>query len=522
MTTATERMERREKKWCKQRWEEGPAVLMVVPLALVSICKNLFRLDRWKALLFLAAVLVYLPVINGGFISDDVQCIQGNPALLQPLTQWQSPKMFCNSLALLMFGSQAFWAFHLYNILLHGVNTVLVFCFLRIFYPTWPAWIGSLVFAVHPIHTEAICWISGGGYATMLFFALTIYLLYHYSTLGRFRAKMYWLAVGMYAYAVSGHYSWLCMMPFWMALVDISQRTIGRWRQILPFVLIAAVTAIVLLPQINMRIQSVEETNSHPAQTDENIDVLGIISPELPGIVYAVKNYGMRFIFSTYNAVSLVIWPWPLTFYHDPLILTHDQFCFWILCAVLMFIALPLILIAPSLLLALSFYVFLVPMVSPMVVAWPVAERYLYIPSVALSVLIAQFWGKGNNMKSVVLVLIIVFSALTAIRDREWAEPLMFWIKTAEKSAESAKAHGALALAYLQDKNTEYAIKEFETAVKLDGQNWQYRYNLGAIYMMTKRYPEALRQLTQAKKLRPDEPKIQEMINKVMHKAKTQ
>lgn len=53
------------------------------------------------------------------------------------------------------------WGFHLTNGLLHGVASVLVFAVLLLLVPTAPAAAGALVFAVHPVHVEAVAGIVG-------------------------------------------------------------------------------------------------------------------------------------------------------------------------------------------------------------------------------------------------------------------------------------------------------------------------------------------------------------------------
>lgn len=55
------------------------------------------------------------------------------------------------------------WGYHVTNVLTHFVSTIFVFLiFLRLFdrKPLGP-FIGALLFAVHPIHTESVTWISG-------------------------------------------------------------------------------------------------------------------------------------------------------------------------------------------------------------------------------------------------------------------------------------------------------------------------------------------------------------------------
>ena len=53
------------------------------------------------------------------------------------------------------------WGYHLSNLLLHVLNSLLVYSLMGFYTSPLTACVGSLLFAVHPIHTEAVTYISG-------------------------------------------------------------------------------------------------------------------------------------------------------------------------------------------------------------------------------------------------------------------------------------------------------------------------------------------------------------------------
>src|SRR5204862_4768067 len=54
------------------------------------------------------------------------------------------------------------YVFHLANLLLHLIAVVTAYLILRrLFKRDWPAAIGALLFAIHPLQVEAVAWISG-------------------------------------------------------------------------------------------------------------------------------------------------------------------------------------------------------------------------------------------------------------------------------------------------------------------------------------------------------------------------
>lgn len=59
------------------------------------------------------------------------------------------------------------WLFHAANIAVHALTVLAVFGFLRRLLaktgrdPTWPAFVGAALFAIHPIQVEAVAWVTG-------------------------------------------------------------------------------------------------------------------------------------------------------------------------------------------------------------------------------------------------------------------------------------------------------------------------------------------------------------------------
>jgi hypothetical protein len=118
-----------------------------------------------------AAVLAILPFVNAlgaGFTFDDIPSIRENPAVTQgidPVGALASPLFEVNyrPFTVLTFAvnealapGNAAW-FHVVNVLLHACVTVAVLALARqLFKSTQLAAIAAALFAVHPIHTEAV------------------------------------------------------------------------------------------------------------------------------------------------------------------------------------------------------------------------------------------------------------------------------------------------------------------------------------------------------------------------------
>ncbi len=93
-------------------------------------------------------------------------------ALYRPLMLWPMGMIY------LAVGGKSF-PYHLLDVLYHIGCSLLVFVLmLRLFADRRAAWIGALLFAAHPVHTEAVAYAAGLGETQSLFFGLAAIVLY--------------------------------------------------------------------------------------------------------------------------------------------------------------------------------------------------------------------------------------------------------------------------------------------------------------------------------------------------------
>ncbi len=155
--------------------------------------------DSWlpPTLVALGAVLVYLTSLANGFAYDDVSVVLENPAvhdLTNPLRIWFTPYWpgaaarpagLYRPLTIFLFAAQ--WSvgggapliFHLLNVVLHAVTSVLVFYLIRTLVEWRSALGAALLFAVHPVHVEAVANIVGQAElvsSCLVLSALVVYL----------------------------------------------------------------------------------------------------------------------------------------------------------------------------------------------------------------------------------------------------------------------------------------------------------------------------------------------------------
>ena len=118
----------------------------------------------------------YFPALSAGFVWDD-RAFTAAAAVQEPAgirRIWFSPSEIEGEghywpLTYTTFWLEhrlwGFWApgYHAVNLLLHFANAFLVWHLLRRLnaLPVWAAWLAAALFAVHPVHVEAVAWIIG-------------------------------------------------------------------------------------------------------------------------------------------------------------------------------------------------------------------------------------------------------------------------------------------------------------------------------------------------------------------------
>lgn len=133
------------------------------------------------AILAVAVLLAYFNALGGEFQFDDYNVIVNNPAV-HSIAGWLDSMPGIRPLLKLSYAlnwtvHSGPFGFHLFNVLVHVVNTILVYRLLRALsaertQAQWAALVGALLFALHPVQTEAVAYLSGRSVSLMALFYL--------------------------------------------------------------------------------------------------------------------------------------------------------------------------------------------------------------------------------------------------------------------------------------------------------------------------------------------------------------
>lgn len=418
--------------------------------------------------LILINAIIYANAIGGNFISDDIPTIVNNPNIskfsacenLTDVVNWVNYKFYhLNPVP-----------YHLSSITFHTINSVLIFYFLMIFFGIWPSFWGALLFAAHPVHTEAVSWISGKGYLLAAGGIISSFILYLRATSGsKLNIKKYIASVFLCNPFFIGWYA--VFYPLMLALYDFTYRKVQKkWKLYLPYIGIASIYLLKTFWQINQRVDSLQKINT---------------------ISVGTQNPIIKMIYSLLTHLKLLIWPMNLTLYHEPNKISVPLIITGIIAIILMIWLLPLLFRkAKPLFFAVGiFVIFLSFTFSPLQVSWLVAERYLYFPSISFCIFAAFLMNKSlsrEKMKYIAVIFVLLltsaYSVRTFLRNRDWKDRETFWRATAKVSPESPKAHNNMGDIYSSKGDLKKAKREFTLATRLNPNYADAYHNLALTY----------------------------------------
>lgn len=400
-------------------------------------------------------------------------------------------------------GDLAPWFWHLSSILLHALATWLVFkVSLTLLKNLEAAAFTSLLFAVHPIHVESVCWISAGNeslYSLFLlasFFVFTRFLDDSHQPIGLWTSVLLW---GAALFTKETAVALTPIFPFWTYLKDHSaaparRKILRALRVCFPFF----VTALAYL--------SIRSTILHRLGTE-------------------VGRHTWREVFFT--AIDLfrfyvlkLLFPLHLSpFYSNP-VLSAPTFKVWLtILLTIMGSSLACWLAVrrePILALALSLIILpLVPVLAGVRIFQDGAlahDRYLYLPSVGLcllaGLLFKRFWTGAKFSRWVTggvgSIVVIALLALNISQQSYYRDDESFYKRGLEVGPNNTLVMGFLGNLYLSQGRNDLALQQLRHAYDITPGDPEVTYRLADALFETRNYAQVeplLYQLSQDSRL---------------------
>jgi hypothetical protein len=392
-----------------------------------------------------------------------------------------------------MFGT---WAtgWHLLNVLLHILVVYYAFLILeRITGDLRLSGVASLLFAIHPMRSESVAWISGVTDLLLAAFFLSSFLLYlRFRESGKLR-QLIW-ALALFVMAAFTKEPAFCL-PLFIAAFElvISNQERPLHDRVKLAAKYAGAFVVMSALYFGMRWKA-----------------LGFLLNDLSFKSYSTVDVLLTIPLVIWKYIGLLLWPYNLSLFHETsLVKSPIDVRFLLPSAGLVALAYGLWQLrnlSVARFAVLWFAINLLPVLnlSAFGLEFLVQERYVYIPSIGFSLLVAMalvklpidrwftFGSRRTAQAVVVAVVVLALAGKTFAQNTVWKDDLSLWTYGVEAAPEQPMSHYILAHKYIDYRDPEMAIQELEAYMKLKQDNPIVLSNLAAAHLLTYQNQTAL------------------------------
>jgi|WetSurMetagenome_2_1015567.scaffolds.fasta_scaffold30680_2 protein O-mannosyl-transferase len=373
--------------------------------------------------------------------------------------------------------------FHLTNNLINLIASLFLFAILYSLFKKYKfgilaSLIASLIFTAHPVHTEAVSWISGrtDSLVTLFFFAAFYFYVVYFDERDR---KFLILSLVFYSFGLLSK-EMIVTFPVIIILFDFMwkkraiKEILGDWKIYAYYI---GLTVIYLIVRYSLLHGVIERTKYNYFYDKDFITVLATMLKTIP--VY----------------LKLLIYPVGLLYHYNGVIpdsntlLDRNVIFSIILIFALIILSIVLYKDYGKISFCILFiFVTLLPVMNIIPTMSFMAERFLYITSFSLPLLIAFLIAKYSNEKnknaiiSISLIIILALTFLTVKRNSEWKDN-----DTLYSTCEGIDGSVLLVNCgniYANKKQFDEAEKRYRRAIEIRTNNVLAHHNIGLIYLL--------------------------------------
>jgi tetratricopeptide (TPR) repeat protein len=466
----------------------------------------------------LAGAAAVMPSVSGQLVWDDVfwarqiQYFTSLAAVLRPpadIPDWPAGYFrpvttLSYLLDLKLHGPDGVWGRHVSNIVYHAISSALVWCLARRLLTgagrNAGALAAGLLFAAHPIHTESVCWVGARVDVLATLFTLGSVLLAlawrdRRSYIALVLAPLsFLLAAGAKEVGVAG----LGLVPLVLLLAPRPESTAPGHRPVTTWRPLAALYLAAIGIYVALRLAGAESVAGQVNAVDPS------------NLLRATGYYLLK-----------LAWPWPQSNY-----VVWDMVPGVFAASVAIAVAFALagaaaawwrrsgesaaliglvwtgMGLAPSLVVALSTFA-----------ATPVAERYLYLPSVgaalAFGALIGPLSASRWHVAAVGAAVVACGAYFATCVDRsfDWSSNIRLWSSTVQRVTTHGQPWVELGLAHYVASEYDPALAAFSAARRLKTDHGTLavaEYHAGVIYLKQRDLDRAEQAFRQSRSNQPD------------------
>ncbi|MFA6185085.1 MAG: tetratricopeptide repeat protein [Candidatus Shapirobacteria bacterium] len=477
-----------QKKAKKLRRIETVTLMETTDIEHVKGIRQILK-ENWKFLLFLSLgiFVLYFNSLHGDFVSDDYATILNNSELTTSKYALNgfSSTYFINSLIANVFGVTPL-AYHFFSLLLYISVCWLAFLFLYSLFDKRISIVALLIFAVLPVHVEAVSWISGKGYLFIAFYLLVsmIFFIKYVET------NKNWYLLGV-------------IIPFILSFLNDKPR---------PFLLFLIIPIYLILK--NISIKKIKVFRYWPIMIIVLLALACLIWPNIVSRINSVNSgyngYGgifydpfFQYPTSIAKYLQLVFIPVDLTLYHTMYVL--PTWLNWLITLSYLIAVIYFYFKDKKIFFALAFiFAATAPSMAPVKVSWLVAERYVFLGSLGFCLFLAIIFEKIYKKNVYIAIILLAFlmsfySIRTFLRNVDWQTNHNLWVNTCQVSPNSHNAWNNIGddydkLAQLETTDEEkikqylFSIRGFTQSVTVKSNYADAYHNRANIFYKIGRY----------------------------------
>lgn len=490
--------------------------------------KNLRSVSFWVQLIMLVSIvcILYLPTLHFSFILDDHAGIQQNTniqslegVLVNPISIFRSFLLYTSY----SLGQLDPAYYRVMNIFFHLATVVGIYALvLLVIESSIIAFCSALLFAVHPILVESVVWISSLTYPQYSFFVLCSIIFY---IVGKKNHRPVYSILFFISFILSVLSSEKALvLPIILCMYEWLFGSLKKnWKPIATTFGVILIFGLMLFPFVQERI-----TTFSASATTGTTELLNpfIQVPTVLGTYIGLTYWPARF--TIYHLDELRVQTIPLMLNSVLLVGYVAALIFSILKNKKIFFFLSIFLIAS------------LPALIPIHIIQIAAERYAYLGTAGLIIGtvagLYEILEKYSLSKKVLTVLllccVVALGWRTYLRSQDWKSEMSLRLATLRTAPYSARAHNNVGIELMNQNKDREALVEFKKSISLKSDyshpyhnighllavrgryeeavpyylkamhlnsfEWKTHQDLGQVYFMLKKYPEAREQLNRA------------------------
>lgn len=424
----------------------------------------------WLELLFFLVLAAYVNTLPNGFTTDDELYVLTNPQVTHlSLRGIFSPHSISNVFRPISFGTLALnWAvgganpfgYHAVNLLLHAAVTMLFFALLQALFGTSPqasafAFAAAALFAVHPLHTEAVNLAVGRAELLAAGFLLCAWILH--------LREQEIPALLCFSLAVLSKESAVAFFP----LVLLGDYAVGRWKPLSRYARIAGLTLLYL--GLLWKVQGGRFGQASISLLDNPLASIPAGWRILNALRVAWKYVGLHFYPATLSC--------DYSFNQIPVYLSWRHTLPAAVAAAAVIAVLVLAAQKGKREFVLAGGIYLAAFATTANILIPtgtiMGERLAYLPSAGFCLLVGLGWSWLRGRKQtlawgLLAVVLAAFAIRTGVRNLDWRDDVTLFLSAAKAAPNSAKVHANLGAKLMDFRLLGPAQTELQAALRIN------------------------------------------------------